>query len=286
MELIWKFIANLMNHWYLSLGVVALLMLGILDIIRTIVCARLAASLAVRLGNSNFSIEVSSRKVSVSSVSPEGREKAINKKLLSKPIPKLLLATNNKAKVREYQELLRAIPFEIVTLGEQGITTVVDEVGGSFEANARLKATTYATESGLLSMADDSGLEVDALGGAPGPLSARYAGEGASDSDRINFLLAKLEDVPENKRTARFRCVIAIATPEGQVQICSGECRGFITRAPQGSEGFGYDPIFYLPKLAKTMAKLSLEVKNKVSHRAQAARKARKLLMGLNVSQK
>jgi len=191
---------------------------------------------------------------------------------------KLLLATNNKAKMREYKSLLQGLPYEVVTLAEQGITTVVDEAGESLEENARLKATALAAESQLLSLADDSGLEVDALGGEPGPLSARYAGEGASDIERINYLLARLKDVPEEKRTARFRCVIAIATPDEEVKICSGECRGFITLAPRGEHGFGYDPVFYLPELGKTMAELPLELKNQVSHRGQAARKARELL--------
>ena len=191
---------------------------------------------------------------------------------------KLLLATNNKAKMREYKSLLQGLPYEVVTLAEQGITTVVDEAGESLEENARLKATALAAESQLLSLADDSGLEVDALSGEPGPLSARYAGEGASDIERINYLLARLKDVPEEKRTARFRCVIAIATPDEEVKICSGECRGFITLAPRGEQGFGYDPVFYLPELGKTMAELPLELKNQVSHRGQAARKARELL--------
>ena len=196
---------------------------------------------------------------------------------------KLLLATNNKAKMREYKSLLQGLPYEVVTLAEQGITTVVDEAGESLEENARLKATALAAESQLLSLADDSGLEVDALGGEPGPLSARYAGEGASDIERINYLLARLKDVPEEKRTARFRCVIAIATPDEEVKICSGECRGFITLAPRGEQGFGYDPVFYLPELGKTMAELPLELKNQVSHRGQAARKARELLKKLSV---
>ena len=196
---------------------------------------------------------------------------------------KLLLATNNKAKMREYKSLLQGLPYAVVTLAEQGITTVVDEAGESLEENARLKATALAAESQLLSLADDSGLEVDALGGEPGPLSARYAGEGASDIERINYLLARLKDVPEEKRTARFRCVIAIATPDEEVKICSGECRGFITLAPRGEQGFGYDPVFYLPELGKTMAELPLELKNQVSHRGQAARKARELLKKLSV---
>ena len=127
-------------------------------------------------------------------------------------------------------------------------------------------------------MADDSGLEVDALGGEPGRLSARYAGEGASDRDRINYLLTRLEGVPEEKRSARFRCVIAIATPDGKVALCSGECQGFITLAPRGEQGFGYDPIFYLPELGKTMAELPLQLKNQVSHRGRAARQVSQAL--------
>jgi XTP/dITP diphosphohydrolase len=141
-----------------------------------------------------------------------------------------------------------------------------------------LKATALAAESGLLSLADDSGLEVDALGGEPGPRSHRFAGEGASDEDRINYLLAQLKDIPTGKRTARFRCVIAIAIPDGKVHTCSGECPGFITTEPKGSHGFGYDPVFYLPELGKTMAELTLEEKNKISHRARAAEKAREVL--------
>ncbi len=199
---------------------------------------------------------------------------------------KLLLATNNKAKVREYKSLLQGIPYEIVTLAEQGITTVVDEVGESLEENANLKAKALAAESRLLSLADDSGLEVDALGGEPGPLSARYAGEGASDIERVNYLLARLKDIPKEKRTARFRCVIAIAAPDETVELCSGECPGFIITVPRGEYGFGYDPVFYLPELGKTMAELPLELKNQVSHRGHAARKARELLQKLSSQQK
>ena len=191
---------------------------------------------------------------------------------------KLLLATNNQGKVREYKSLLQNIPYELITLAEQGITTEVSEVGGSLEENARLKATVIADQSQLLTLADDSGLEVDALGGEPGPLSARYAGEGASDMDRVNYLLSRLEGVPWEKRTARFRCVIAVATPDGKAEICSGECQGFITFKPRGKHGFGYDPIFYLPELGKTMAELPLSLKNHVSHRGHAARKAYQLL--------
>jgi len=196
---------------------------------------------------------------------------------------KLLLGTNNQGKVREYMMLLRSLPFELVIPVEQGITTTVSEVGKSLEENARLKATVLAEQSQLLTLADDSGLEVDALGGEPGRLSARYAGEGASDSDRINYLLSRLENVPWPERSACFRCIIAVATPSGVVELCSGECQGFITFEPRGEEGFGYDPIFYLPRLDKTMAELPLEIKNQVSHRGQAARKAYYLLERLRV---
>lgn len=197
--------------------------------------------------------------------------------------PKLLLATNNRGKVEEYKSLLQNLPYVLVTPAEEGITVAVDEVGGSLEENARLKATVFADQSRLLSFADDSGLEVDALGGEPGPLSARYAGEYASDRDRVNYLLSRLEGVPWEKRSARFRCVIAIAEPAGKVELCFGECRGFIAFAPRGGQGFGYDPVFYLPELDKTMAELPLEVKNRVSHRGQAARKAYRVLERLKV---
>ena len=205
---------------------------------------------------------------------------------------RLLLATNNKGKIREYKSLLRDIPFEMVAPAELGISIEVEETGSSFEENARLKAVTLANQSRLAALADDSGLEVDALGGEPGPFSARYAGEGASDTDRIKFLLSKLQNVPAAKRTARFRCVIAIAAPSGlslrgakrrgnltpSVKIFSGECRGIIIDTPRGNNGFGYDPIFFIPELGKTMAELTLEEKNRVSHRSKAAEKAREWL--------
>jgi len=194
---------------------------------------------------------------------------------------KLFLASNNEAKVREYRDLLRALPFKLVTSAEIGMTTMVNEVGESLEENARLKATASAAKSQLLALADDSGLEVDALGGEPGRLSARYAGEKASDKDRIGYLLARLKAVPWEGRSARFRCVIAVATPDGRVELCSGECLGVITFEPRGEQGFGYDPIFYLPELGKTMAELPLEIKNQVSHRGQAARKVPQVLKRL-----
>jgi XTP/dITP diphosphohydrolase len=180
--------------------------------------------------------------------------------------------------LREYAELLKGLPFELTTLSEQGITQEVEETGSSLEQNAVSKATTYASLSGLTTLADDSGLEVDALGGEPGPLSRRYAGENVSDKERNDYLLAKLKDVPREKRTARFRAVIAIATPEGRLSIGEGVCEGIIAFGSKGEGGFGYDPIFYLPELDKHMAELSLEEKNRISHRAKAVEKARRIL--------
>jgi XTP/dITP diphosphohydrolase len=198
--------------------------------------------------------------------------------------PKLLLATNNQAKVREYKSLLSDLPYKLVTLAELGIKIAIDEVGESLKENARLKATVLATRSQLLTLADDSGLEVDALGGEPGRLSARYAGDNASDKERIDYLLSRLKGVPWEKRTARFRCVIALATPDGKVEFCSGECEGLVTFAPKGEHGFGYDPIFYLAELDKTMAELPLAQKNQVSHRGKAARQVYQALAMLTGS--
>ena len=194
---------------------------------------------------------------------------------------KLLLATGNAAKVREYKLLLEGIPFEVVTVAEQGIEVEVSESGKTMEENATLKALSYARLSNLLTLADDSGLEVDILGGEPGVMSARYAGAGASDKDRIERLLNKLDDTPWEKRTARFRCVIAIAKPSGWVETCEGVCNGIVTFNPRGTSGFGYDPVFYLPQFGKTMAELSPEEKNDISHRGRAARQARHILQRL-----
>jgi len=193
-------------------------------------------------------------------------------------MPKLLLATKNAAKVREYMLPLQGIPYDIVTLSDAGIDLVVSETGKTMEENASIKAEAYALASNLTALADDSGLEVDALGGEPGALSARYAGEGVSDRERLDFLLSKLSHIPWEQRAARFRCVIAIATPEGKTELCQGECPGVIAFEPKGEGGFGYDPIFFLPELSKTMAELTIEEKNEISHRGKAARRARQIL--------
>jgi XTP/dITP diphosphohydrolase len=191
---------------------------------------------------------------------------------------KLLLATNNRSKVREYTKLLQGIPYRIVSLEDVNISEQVEETGASFEDNAILKAKRYCELSGLTTMADDSGLEVDALGGEPGVRSARYAGKDVSDKKRIDFLLKKIVNVPWEKRQAQFKCVIAIVSPDGRVQLCHGQCSGILTFAPLGENGFGYDPIFYLPDLHKTMAELSLSEKNAISHRGKAAAEARNTL--------
>jgi XTP/dITP diphosphohydrolase len=200
-------------------------------------------------------------------------------------VPKLLLATNNAGKLREFSSLLKGIPFQLTTLADHGIDVPVEEVGATFEDNARLKATACAAASQLLTLADDSGLEVDALGGEPGIMSARYAGDDASDEQRVDYLLSKLKGIPWEQRQARFRCVIVIAHPSGETEVCEGECPGFIYFEPRGTQGFGYDPIFYLPELDKTMAELTVEEKNRTSHRARAAEKARQVLCKLQSPQ-
>ncbi len=192
--------------------------------------------------------------------------------------PKLLIATNNPGKLREYRALLKGVPFDLVSPFDIGIKTIVPETGASYEENARLKAETLAEEGQILTLADDSGLEVDALHGEPGVMSARYAGENASDSERVAFLLGKLIDVPEKQRSARFRCVIAIARDGHPTVTCQSDCTGYIAFQPRGNNGFGYDPVFFLPQLGKTMAELPENVKNRISHRGQAAKKARRLL--------
>ena len=191
---------------------------------------------------------------------------------------KLLLATRNPGKVREYRELLQGLPVELTWPEAEGITLEPEEAGATFAENAILKARAYAAASGLLTWADDSGLEVDALGGEPGVRSSRYAGPGASDADRYRLLLRKMAGVPWERRTARFRCVIAIADPAGALHTAEGTCEGIIAFAPRGANGFGYDPVFYLPDRGCTMAELSPAEKNQISHRARAARAARRIL--------
>lgn len=240
--------------------------------------------------------------------------------------PKLLIATHNSGKLREYRGLLGNVPFELVSLDYVGVSEEVEETGSTFHENARLKASTYAALSGLLTLSDDSGLEVDALGGEPGIHSARYGEESSlnpvkkspqppftkggqgtiSDQDRVSLLLRNLESVPWTRRTARFRCVIAIATlpnpplvkggrgdllpsrnqpayeprqiGDVDITVLVGSVAGMIQYEPMGAAGFGYDPVFYLPSYGLTMAQLPLEEKNRISHRANATGKAIKVL--------
>jgi XTP/dITP diphosphohydrolase len=198
-------------------------------------------------------------------------------------MPKLLLATFNPGKVREYLALLEGIPYQITSLAEQGIREIVAETRASYEGNARLKAITYAKLGKITALADDSGLEVDVLNGGPGVRSARFAGEAATDEDKVDIIVAKLQGVPWNRRTACYKCVIVIATPQGQTNVCCGECHGIIALEARGEKGFGYDPIFFVPEFGKTMAELPPETKNRISHRALAGLKARELLLQLRV---
>lgn len=194
---------------------------------------------------------------------------------------KLLIATNNPHKLAEYQAILGDGPWQLLSLKEVGIEHEVDETGDTYAENARLKATTAARLSGLLTLADDSGLEVDVLGGAPGIRSARYAGEGASSSDRIERLLQALAGVPAERRQARFVCVIILAKHDQVYGPFVGECQGVIVDLPRGQFGFGYDPVFYLPDYHCTMAELPPAIKNRISHRAGAVAAAEPLLYRL-----
>jgi XTP/dITP diphosphohydrolase len=192
---------------------------------------------------------------------------------------RLLIATRNRGKKAEYADLLAGLDLELMSLPDLGIEDEVPEQGATFAENALAKARAYAALSGLVTLADDSGLEVDVLDGAPGVYSARYAGEGASDEDRYHRLLAELKGIPEARRTARFRCVIAVVWPDGRERIVAGACEGRIALEPRGEHGFGYDPVFYVPEYGCTMAELTPDVKNRISHRARAAEAARPLLV-------
>jgi len=179
--------------------------------------------------------------------------------------------------MHELVSLLGDVPLHIVTPRALGLHLDVEETGTTYAENARLKAAAFASASGLLTLADDSGLEVDALSGAPGVYSARYAGEEASDADRRAKLLHVLRQVPAPRR-ARFRCVIAIAQSGGAIDCFEGICEGEIILEERGANGFGYDPVFYLPEHGGTMAELPSAVKNQMSHRARAAQAARLFL--------
>jgi XTP/dITP diphosphohydrolase len=183
---------------------------------------------------------------------------------------KLLIATNNPGKLYEISDLLKDFSFKLMSPKDLGIDLDVEEVGGTYEENARLKALAFMQASKLASLADDTGLEVEALGGAPGLHSKRYSPQpNATDSDRRQLLINNLETYP-HPWTARFVCSVALALPEGNVQIANGICEGEIIPGERGTQGFGYDSIFYFPEIGKTMAELDLIEKNRISHRARA----------------
>ncbi len=187
---------------------------------------------------------------------------------------KLLIATNNKGKVRELQDLLKDTGLSLVTPADIGLELEVEEDGNTYSENASKKATAFARASGLISLADDSGLEVDALNGAPGLHSARYHPKpGANDADRRAYMIENLKDKPR-PWTAHFHATIAIAIPEQDVTIVEGNCHGEIIPQDRGTGGFGYDPIFLFPELNRTMAELEMEEKNRLSHRAKAVMNA------------
>ena len=188
---------------------------------------------------------------------------------------RLVAATRNRGKIKEISEALSGLGVELIPLDELPDPPEIEEKRETYEENAAHKALIAARHSGLPAVADDSGLEVEALGGAPGVRSARFA---ASDAERIAKLLKLLKGVPFERRRARFVCVVAFATPDGQVELFRGECHGYITEEPRGEEGFGYDPVFLVPEYGKTFAELGLEVKNRISHRARALRKLRGFL--------
>jgi len=193
-------------------------------------------------------------------------------------MPRLLIATNNAGKIAEFRDLLDGCGWELVTPRDIGLDLEPAEEGATFGENAQRKAVQWAGASGLVSLADDSGLEVDALGGRPGIHSARYAGPDKTDEERMQKLLEELRDVPDGQRTARFRAVIAIADPDGRVETADGAVEGVIAHEPRGANGFGYDPIFLLPERGLTTAELPSAEKHAISHRGIAARKARTLL--------
>ena len=189
----------------------------------------------------------------------------------------LIIASANIGKLREVRALLEGMDVQVLPAPAEALAGV-EETGKTFAENALIKARAVAERTGHISLADDSGLEVDALHGAPGVYSSRFAG---NDEARNRKLLSLLKGVPDEKRTARFRCAVAVVTPDGVSEIHEGTCEGLIARGPRGSNGFGYDPVFLVPDLGRTFAEISSEEKNALSHRGKALRAAREALQGL-----
>ena len=189
---------------------------------------------------------------------------------------KLLIATTSQGKLGEWQQLLEGLPFELLKLADVGIDFDVDETGDTFEANALLKAEAYGQASGLLTLAEDSGLAVDALGGAPGVYSARW--EGSDYQHKNAKLIELLAGKSGVERRCRYVCVAIIRHPDGRTWQAEGECVGEFAHAPAGSGGFGYDPVFYVPELGATLAQIPIAEKDRISHRGQAAGRVRAVL--------
>lgn len=190
----------------------------------------------------------------------------------------LIAATKNKGKLEEIAQILAQFPYNVVSMAQAGIKEDIEETGTSFEENALIKAMSVWKITGETVLADDSGLEVDYLDGAPGVHSARYAGAGATDEDKNNKLLDALSGVPADKRTARFVCAIAVVFPDGRNVVTRGTCEGMITFNAKGDCGFGYDPLFYISEYGLTLAQMGSEIKNELSHRGKALRKLVEIL--------
>lgn len=193
----------------------------------------------------------------------------------------MVIATWNKGKIREIREALKGLGLRIKGLEDFPDVPEIEEDGKTFIENALKKARFYSKYLGRWTLADDSGLEVDYLNGLPGIYSARYAGEKASNQENNIKLLKEMKRVPFSKRGARFRCVLVLASPDGKEAIVEGSCRGRIGFEEKGKRGFGYDPLFFLPKLGRTMAEISLQEKNQISHRGKALRKLRRIIRNL-----
>lgn len=185
---------------------------------------------------------------------------------------RFIAATKNQGKLKEIKEILADFPFEVISMEQAGIGIEIEENGVTFEENALIKARSVSKISDGIVMADDSGLAVDYLDGAPGVYSARFAGEGATDEEKNLKLLRLLEGVPYEKRTARFVCAVAVVFPDGRHFTVNGTCEGYINEKPAGNNGFGYDPLLYIPQRGKTIAELDSDIKNEISHRGKALR--------------
>lgn len=191
--------------------------------------------------------------------------------MTEKPPKELVIATRNRGKLVEVRELLHDLPLGLRSLMDFPATSEVEETGTTFADNASIKATAYALQTGSWTLSDDSGLEVAALGGAPGIYSARYAGEQATDAERIELLLSELAHTGDDARHARFVCAVSLADPHGRiVNVSTGACEGRIAHSPRGVQGFGYDPIFIPEGFEQSFGELSSEIKQVISHRARA----------------